>query len=146
MSASKRATWWSAELRACDRTPQDRRNQQRVVILLFLWMVSFVALSILIREGILLSGPLAWAAVGVSTLLGGAMLLAYRRFLGETDELQRKIQLQSLAWGFGGGFVAAYSAHLLQRLGTIEGELAMLGGAMALFYFLGLVVAQRRYR
>jgi hypothetical protein len=146
MKAEKQTSWWNTELRECDRTPQDRRNQQRVVVLLFFWMVSFVALSILIREGNLQSGPLAWGAVGVSTVLGVAMLLAYRRFLSETDELQRRIQLESLAWGFGGGFVAVYSAHLLDRLGAIEGELAVLGGVMAFFYFLGLVVSHRRYR
>ena len=48
------------------------------------------------------------------------MVVAYRRYLGETDELRRKIEVDALALAFGVGLVGAFSYVLLERAGAVE--------------------------
>lgn len=129
-----------------DSTPRDRRNQLRVLAVLLCWAAGSIGVSVLIRRGVLTPGPLAWAVAAVPLLLGFGVLVAYARFLREADELQRLVQLQGLALGFGGTFFTMATWKLLARLGAPPLELDDLGMVMAVFYALGSLLAWRRYR
>ena len=70
------------------------------------------------------------------------MMLAYRRFLQNADELQRRIQLEALALGFGAALVGAAAYRLLERAGAIGGTGASnLIMIMAVAYSVGVPIA-----
>jgi hypothetical protein len=130
----------------CELTPRDRLNQQRLLIWFFVWMVSWVAANIAIKEGWASAGASAIAVAIFPTVLGVATMLAYWKFIREADELQRKIQLEGLAIGFGIGVVGALTIHVLERasfLTTLDlGDVAAL---MMFAYAIAVVVGERRY-
>ena len=61
------------------------------------WMGAWLALIYVIGRG-WLSAFAATAPSVVPLALGVGMIVAYRRYLGETDELRRKIEVDALAW------------------------------------------------
>ena len=71
------------------------------------------------------------------------MMLAFRRFLREADELQRRIQLEALALGFGAAVVGAAAYRLLERAGATDvSDVIMI---LAVGYSVGVIAGQRRY-
>ena len=76
----------------------------------------------------------------------GEALLALGRFLREADELQRTIQLQALALGFGAGFFALPGYRIFERLGAPAADIADFTMVMAFFYVIGAFLGWRRYR
>lgn len=141
MTASSQSIW-----KRCQLTPTDRRNQQRVLIWLFVWTVSWVIANIMIKEGVV-TANLGSLAIAVSpTLLGVVMMLAYWKFIREADELQRKIQLEGLAIGFGVGLVGGFTMHLLVLAGFLGSiDLSGLAAFMMIVYAIAVVVGERRY-
>ena len=91
-------------------------------------------------------GAAAITVTLLHVLLGGAMMFAYRRFLREADELQRRIQLEALALGFGAALVGAAAYRLLERAGTIgatdASDVIMI---LAVAYSVGVLAVQWRY-
>jgi hypothetical protein len=87
----------------------------------FLWAFSFVAVTFGIkREWLPFGGALA--GVIATSLLGVATVLAYRRFLNETDELRRKIEVEALALAFGIGLFGGLSYWLLELSGAVPAK------------------------
>ena len=133
-------SWWGH----CG-TDRDRVNQRRMVISGMAWMGTWLALIYVIGRD-WLSGFAATAASVVPLALGVGMIIAYRRYLGETDELRRKIEVDALALAFGVGLVGAFSYVLLERAGTVARadpmQLVML---MVATYVIGVVLGHRRY-
>lgn len=87
------------------------------------------------------------AALAPTPLAGGA-LLAIIRGARELDELEKRIQLEALAFAF------VLSVLLLMTLGLLELAITLnrddwsyrhVWAMLPLFYFGGLVVARRRY-
>ena len=78
----------------------------------------FVAVMLAIKRQWL---PFAGALAGViaTSLLGLATVQAYRRFLNETDELRRKIEVEALALAFGIGLFGGLSYWLLELSGAV---------------------------
>lgn len=129
----------------CD-TPRDRRNQVRVLGWMFAWMGTWLGVNAAISYDWLPPGAPAIAATALPTLIGLGMLLAYRRFLVEADELRRKIELEALALAFGIGLVAGLSYWLLERAGGVaEVDLLSLVVLMIFIYGAGVLFGQRRY-
>ncbi|MDY7091498.1 MAG: hypothetical protein SX243_00855 [Acidobacteriota bacterium] len=112
----------------------------------FGWAVAFTTASQLTKRGVVTEGPLAWLLAALPFLFGAGVMLAYARYLRETDELQRLIQLQALALGWGGTFFVIGGYEVLERLGAPVGEFDDATMVMAVFYVLGTVLAWRRYR
>jgi hypothetical protein len=116
------------------------------VIWLFIWMLSWVGANIAIKEGWATSSFLAALLALVPTVLGIVMMFAFWKFVREADELQRKIQLEALAIGFGAGLVGGYTAHLLSRGGILTSlELSEVAAFMMIVYAIATVVGARRY-
>ena len=141
MESTKPAFW-----KRCQLTPRDRRNQQRVLIWLFVWVVSWVVANIMVKEGWASSTVSVAAVTLLSATLGIVMMLAYWKFLREADELQRKIQLEALAIGFGVGLIGAFTAHLLSRAGLVTSiEISEAATIMMIAYAVATIVGERRY-
>jgi hypothetical protein len=127
-------------------TPRrDQHNQRRIVLWSLAWALSFVAVTLVIKKEWLPFGLTIAGVIG-SAIIGVATVLAYRRFLAETDELRRKIEVEALAFAFGVGFVGGHSYWLL----VVKGAAPATGfiyvfAAMALTYSAGVVMGLRKY-
>ncbi len=141
MEQTKRSLWvW------CAMSERDRRNQLRLVGWIFAWAATWVLASAAISRGWVPGGAAAITVTLLHVLLGGAMMLAYRRFLREADELQRRIQLEALALGFGAALVGAAAYRLLERAGAIGAtDVSDVIMILAVASSVGVLAGQRRY-
>lgn len=126
-------------------TERDTRNMRTFNIWMIAAMLLFAATTILLGRRFLLHGPLAWLLiVATITLLAGAVA-TYMRFLRESDELLRKINLESLALAFGIGLVFMIGWRLFERVGAphldVDDPIVVMFFAWALGQWLG----SRRY-
>jgi hypothetical protein len=67
------------------------------------------------------------------------------RYLREIDELQRKIQLEALAFAFTGTALTTLSYGFLENAGLPDLSWVWVWPLMALLWVVGLVVAKKRY-
>ena len=129
-----------------DTTPRDRRNLMRFLWVLGAWAVCFVGASQLLERGLVPIGPLSWMVALLPTVVAIPVLIVYARYLREADELQRKIELEALALGFGGTFFALGGYRILERVGAPAVDLGDFGLVMAVLYTIGVLLGRRRYR
>jgi len=131
----------------CHTTARDKRNQRFVVGWALAWAVAWVGVSRCLKTGRLVGEIPAIAAISVTTGLGLGMLLAYRHFLREADELRRKIELDALALAVGVGLVGGVGFRLLQQSGVVTGgdnfEVTVL--LIAATQAIGVIMGLRRY-
>ena len=73
-------------------------------------------------------------------------LLAFLRFFGEMDELQKRIQLYALAFSFGATGLLTFSYGLLQNAGLPQVSFIAVFPAMIALWGLGSVIASLRYQ
>jgi hypothetical protein len=143
----ERLGWWRW-MTSCAgmMTETDRKNSNRFTGWTFAWAVSFVGATLVLKAGLVPEGAASWAVALAPDVLGLAALLAYVRFLRQTDELMRKIQLEGLAVGFGVGVVFAMGYRLLERAGAPDLDINDVVLVMLLAWVVGQLVALRRYR
>lgn len=129
-----------------DTTPRDWPNMRRLLWLMFAWAVTFAGGAQLVRREIMPTGAIAWIAAAIPMVLAVFVLIAFGRFLRETDELNRRIQLQALALGFGGGWFAMAGYRVFELLGAPAIDMGGVVLVMTLLYAIGGVVGRIRYR
>ena len=82
-----------------------------------------------------------------NALLGIVTILAFMRYLRDSDELHRKIQLDALALAMGVGLVGSFTYSLLVTGGFIvDAEVSDIILLMTVTYMIGIVAGQVRYR
>ncbi len=128
-----------------DMTARDRHNLNRANGWMALWLVCFAAVTWLIKADIVIPGPIGWVVAILPTAVGVVALLGFGRFLREADELQRRIQLEALALGFGAGLFAGFGYRLLEGLGAPTASISDASIVMVFFYLIGLWMGRRRY-
>lgn len=129
----------------CSGPEHDRRNQRRVALWGLMWGFSFVAMTLVAKKAWLPFGVTLAGILGTS-VLGLATLLAHRRFLQQTDELRRKIEVEALALAFGVGLVGGLTYLQLLVTGTVPAVgFAYLFTGMFLTYSVGVLIGRRRY-
>jgi hypothetical protein len=128
-----------------DMTARDRHNARRISQWLAAWAVAYLGVLLLDRFELLRAGLPLHLLVVVAIVLGVAPILAYARFILQADELHRKMHLEALALGCGGGFLGNFGFELLERTGLAEFNVQDPIGMMVLFYLAGLALAARRY-
>jgi predicted permease len=124
---------------------RDRQNRRLVTLWSLVWALAFVGVALGIKKGGWSSGVILAAVIGTA-VIGLATVLAYRRFLQETDELRRKIEVEALAVAFGVGVLGGLSYWLL----VVSGAASVTGfayvfSAMILIYSVGVLLGYRRY-
>jgi hypothetical protein len=129
----------------CSGPQRDRRNHRRIRLWALAWAISFIAVTLVIKREWL---PFGVTLVGVAgnALFGIATILAYRRFLGEADELRRKIEVEALAFAFGAGIVGGLTYWLLVVSGAVPAMgFAYVFAAMLFTHSAGVVMGRRKY-
>jgi hypothetical protein len=124
--------------------PSRQAPRRAWLVALLLWIGSFVVLTLAHAAGVVPTG-LGYTAAASNAVLGGAAVWTYLRLLRRMDELERKIQVEALALGFGAGAVGMTAYRLFERAGAppVDVNDALL--VMLLGYVAGVVTARRRY-
>jgi hypothetical protein len=73
-------------------------------------------------------------------------MIAYMRFMVRTDELQRRIQFEALAFGFGGAGILTFSYGFLENIGFPHISWLFVFPLMIALWGIGAVIASWRYR
>ena len=126
-------------------TPRDLQNLRTFNIWAAIAGLAFVAASLSLSKGFVERGPLAWTIVTATIVLLLLMVRAYIHFIRDTDELQRKIQLDGCALGFAAGVVFMLGYRLLERLGAPKVDIADGVIPMVVCWALGQYIGYRRY-
>ena len=117
----------------------------------FLWTLVWVASLVLIDKAILYDWVSSFYVIAAGILLNAAMgvgvIWAFLRYLRNLDEMQRKIQMESLALAMGITLVSSFTYTLLVTAGVIaDPEVSDIILIMAITYMLGVTAGQVRYR
>lgn len=73
-------------------------------------------------------------------------MIAYMRFIGRIDELQRRIQFEALAFGFGSAGLLTFSYGFLELVGFPHINWIYVWPLMIALWGIGGAIASRRYR
>ena len=128
--------------------PRTRTN----VIRLFRWNAAWAAATALMAFGpkFLWSKALVFTllAVGLDVAVGVGMILANKKYLSELDELQRKVQLNSMGTTLGVGLIAGvpFSVMDAYHLIPFHADIASLLILMALTFAASNLYGTWRYR
>ena len=132
----------------CKNLPaRDLKNANRVNLWAIAWAASLAIISFISKyEWYSGTWPIVLAFV-FSSGIGVGMYLAYKRFLKELDELERKIQLDALASSVGVTLVVFGGYSILDKAGLApELQASSLIVLMALTYMAGIIVGRIRYQ
>jgi O-antigen/teichoic acid export membrane protein len=126
-------------------TPTDLKNNKQLSLLSIAWALTVVAASALLVT-LDLAPPLQWLLVLAPSVVAYFVLRAYLRFLRMTDEMQRRIQIEGLAVGFGVGFAFANAYLVAEAAGAPPLNLAILILVMTIGWGSGNFFAVKRYQ
>jgi len=117
----------------------------RVIVWSFVWALSFVAVTLCVKKAWLPSA-LTLASGLATSLFGIVTVLAYRRFLHQTDELRRKIEVEALSLAFGVGIIGGTTYWLLAVMGAVPAlDFYFVFVVMFLAHPVGVFLGRRRY-
>jgi len=122
------------------------------VIRLFRWNGAWGAATALMAFGpkLLWNRTLVFTllAVGLDVAVGVGMILANKNYLAELDELQRKVQLNSMGITLGVGLIAGVPISVLDACDVIpfDADIAYLLILMTLTFGVANLYGTRRYR
>ena len=125
---------------------RDLKNANRVNLLALLW-AGTLKLSTYLTKGEQPNSIFILGTFSLHTLIGIAMLVSYRHFLIQLDEMERKVQLDALALSVGVTIISFSSYSILEN-GAIVPPLnaAYLIALMALTYMVGIIKGRINYR
>jgi hypothetical protein len=127
-----------------NRAARGRPAWRAWAFCLALWLASFVAATIAFELDLLPTS--AGVAVTIANgVLGVFAVASYFRLLRGADELERKIQVEALALGFGAGAVGMMAYRLAERAGAPSMDINDALLVMLVAYAVGVVVARRHY-
>jgi len=130
----------------CFASSGEIRNALRLNGWLLAWALSWAGASRGIKHEWMPAGGPTYLAILISTGIGVGLILAYRRFLRDGDELQRKIQLDALAISLGVGLVGTGAYRLTERAGMVaETDVSNIILLIAVAYSIAVVVGNWRY-
>jgi hypothetical protein len=132
----------------CKNLPaRDIKNANLVNLWAIAWAASLAIISFISKyEWYSATLPITMAFV-FNSGIGVGMFLAYKRFLKELDEMERKIQLDALALSVGVTLVAFGGYSILDKAGMApELRASHLIVLMALTYMAGIIIGRIRYQ
>ncbi len=130
----------------CMSPKNTRRFELRVAVWTLLWTAVWVTVLAGFNKGTLTLGATGYFAIAMTIALGVATILSFIRLLKESDELQRKINLEALAFSVGVGVVGGLTYELLAEAGVVDPDgLSFIIVAMMLSYCGAVIVGHLRY-
>ena len=136
-------------------TPPESSYQSRVrtnVLKLFRWNAAWAAATVLMALGpkFIWNKALGFTllAIGFDIAVGVGMIVANKNYLADLDELQRKVQLNSMAVTLGVGLIAGVPLSVMDAYHVIpfHANIAYLVGLMSLTFLVSNLYGQWRYR
>ena len=126
---------------------RDLKNANRVNLIALLWALTLMLSTYLSEIGMLESSLLLGIAVAVHSFVGISMLLSYKHFLTQLDEMERKVQLDALALAVGVAIISFSSYSILANTATVPPlNSAYLIALIALTYMVGIIKGRLAYR
>ncbi|GIU15065.1 MULTISPECIES: hypothetical protein [unclassified Shewanella] len=126
---------------------RDLKNANRVNLFALLWALTLLISTYLSENELLGSGLLLTLAFCIHTFIGIAMLMSYRHFLVQLDEMERKVQLDALALSVGVAIISFSSYSILQNSAIVPPlNAAYLIALIALTYMVGIIKGRISYR
>lgn len=131
-------------------TTGNYRASMKATLALALWTLAWLATLAVARFGpdaLWAGNPAAsWVAVAVNLLVGVGVIVAFTRYLGKADELDRKIMLDALAVTLGVAWVTGFAYVVANAAGLVTIDIAALLAAPGVVFALAVVVGRIRYR
>lgn len=115
-----------------------------ILISLALYTVALVVSLTCLKAGV--EGPWKYAIAVLPVLPALGVPFAVVRYCQAMDELERRIQLESLAFGFALAAIATFTYGFLQNAGLPDASWVWVWPVMAMCWMVGQLVARRRYR
>ena len=125
-----------------------QKSKLAVPLFGIIWVVTYLVCLLVVKE---ISLP-KWAGIGLALLPACTFALFIYRYIkkiSSMDEVEIRIQLEAVVWGF------AFALLLPMLLGSLNlviiinnknwGYLSLVN-YFVLFYFIGLIISQRKYR
>lgn len=112
-------------------------------------MTAYVILVIVSTTLINISPSSAWWRIPLAlTPIIPAIfaMIAYMRFVGRVDELQRRIQFEGLAFGFGSAGILTFTYGFLENVGFPHISWLIVFPLMIALWGIGVALASWRYR
>jgi len=132
----------TAEQNNCLST--TRQTTLRFAGLCLIWAILFIAGSWALKSS-QFNTPVNWLLALIPTLFGVICIINYLKVLN-TDELYRKIQLDSLAIGFGTGVLAGTCYPLFNKVGLPVIGMDALVAVMIFAWITAQIIATWKYR
>ncbi len=137
-----RPTVWDW-LKASCGTPADRTNQWRIIWWSVAWAIAYLVATHVLESS---AGVIAWLTMALPAIVGIGVVAAFVRFLRETDEFTRSVQLEGLAVGFAVGVGLLLGYGMLESVGAPALDTPTAAVVMLLCWSAGVLVATFRYR
>ena len=127
---------------------QIKKNTINLAIYTALWVVSLAIATfgpMFLWEG---NKTLTFIGVIVNAIFGVLMILANVKHMNGLDELQKKIQLESMGIALGVGIVGGLTYSLLDTTDLISqnAEISFLIILISLTYMISIIIGQKRYK
>lgn len=124
---------------------RDKKNANRVNLWALGWMFSLMANMILTKifdQGV----SALWAIILLTHVVAGTMLiLSYRRFLSDLDEMERKVQLEAMALAVGLSLLVYSAGSILHSVDVLPApDASLMLVVMSLAYMAGLILGRIR--
>lgn len=111
----------------------------------FVWAVSFLGVTWLLRGDNPPTGAAGWALALVPTVIGAVAVFSFLKFLRQADELMRRIQIEALGIAFGASLLMVFATQNLEQIG-VGVSTNTLSVAMVGSWVVGQLIATGRYR
>ena len=134
-------------LTSSDPAARPTRSTIRLISWVLVWVGTLILVDKAVLYGWYASDFISVLGIVINAGMGLGVIVTFLRFLREIDEMQRKIQLDSLALSMGIGFVGSFSYTLLVTTGFVaDPEVSDIILLMAGTYIASVIVGQFRYR
>jgi hypothetical protein len=127
------------------------RESMKATAALAIWTVAWLASLAVARFGPGLfwdeeQQAVSWVVVVVNLLVGAGVIVAFTRYLGKADELDRKIMLDALAVTLGIAWVTGFAYVVAHAAGIITIDIGVLLAAPGVVFVIAVVGGRIRYR
>jgi Na+-driven multidrug efflux pump len=116
LGTGERYRWWQPFCGTA--TPADVRNNRRMLLSTLVWVVAFLASTMVMERFGDDSLAVSSVAMAVAAVAWIPVVRGYLRFMRETDELTRLVQTQAMAIAFAAGLLVSLLGRFIERIAS----------------------------